>query len=139
HCVLFVSTTCVHFIHSISFSFLFFFIIQRPPISTLFPYTTLFRSDRVRTDLETVTSGHQQMIDELFDSSLYLEDKVFDFDTFLGDVSDITLDERLQDINRNFEERIRNVDGNTYNMLRGTRFDESGMWDNQSTVVLMDD
>src|SRR5699024_10135256 len=97
------------------------------------------RADRVRTDLETVTSGHQQMIDELFDSSLYLEDKVFDFDTFLGDVSDITLDERLQDINRNFEERIRNVDGNTYNMLRGTRFVESGMWDNQSTVVLMDD
>src|SRR5699024_8387982 len=97
------------------------------------------RADRVRTDLETVTSGHQQMIDELFDSSLYLKDKVFDFDTFLGDVSDITLDERLQDINRNFEERIRNVDGNTYNMLRGTRFDESDMWDNQSTVVLMDD
>src|SRR5699024_7165170 len=97
------------------------------------------RADRVRTDLETVTSGHQQMIDELFDSSLYLEDKVFDFDTFLGDVSDITLDERLQDINRNFEERIRNVDGNTYNMLRGPRLDESGMWDNQSTVVMMDD
>src|SRR5699024_2463543 len=97
------------------------------------------RADRVRTDLETVTSGHQQMIDELFDSSLYLEDKVFDFDTSLGAVSDITLEARLQDINRNFEERIRNVGSNTYNMLRGTRFDESGMWDNQSTVVLMDD
>src|SRR5690554_7281424 len=26
-------------------SFLFFLLIQRPPLSTLFPYTTLFRSD----------------------------------------------------------------------------------------------
>src|SRR5437667_7169676 len=29
-----------------SFSFLFFLMIRRPPRSTLFPYTTLFRSDR---------------------------------------------------------------------------------------------
>src|SRR5687768_18619949 len=33
----------------ISFSFLFFFLmIRRPPRSTLFPYTTLFRSHRRR-------------------------------------------------------------------------------------------
>src|SRR3972149_427310 len=30
----------------ISFSFFFFFMIRRPPRSTLFPYTTLFRSGR---------------------------------------------------------------------------------------------
>src|SRR5256884_8554979 len=29
-----------------SFSFFFFLMIRRPPISTLFPYTTLFRSAR---------------------------------------------------------------------------------------------
>src|SRR5437762_9189267 len=29
----------------VSFFFFFFLIIQRPPRSTLFPYTTLFRSD----------------------------------------------------------------------------------------------
>src|SRR5712675_3257281 len=29
-----------------SFSFFFFLMIRRPPRSTLFPYTTLFRSDR---------------------------------------------------------------------------------------------
>src|ERR1022692_4066782 len=29
---------------SIDFSFLFFLMIRRPPRSTLFPYTTLFRS-----------------------------------------------------------------------------------------------
>src|SRR5699024_7759862 len=38
-----------------------------------------------------------------------------------------------------FEERIRNIDSNTYNMLRGTQFDESGMWNAQATVVMMDD
>src|SRR5437667_9849796 len=30
---------------SFSFSFFFFLMIRRPPRSTLFPYTTLFRSD----------------------------------------------------------------------------------------------
>src|SRR5574340_1289874 len=34
---------------SFSFCFLFFFLmIRRPPRSTLFPYTTLFRSPRIR-------------------------------------------------------------------------------------------
>src|SRR5438552_18552611 len=32
------------FIFFLSLCFLFFIIIRRPPISTLFPYTTLFRS-----------------------------------------------------------------------------------------------
>src|SRR5256885_13722893 len=30
--------------------FFFFLMIRRPPRSTLFPYTTLFRSDRLRRD-----------------------------------------------------------------------------------------
>src|SRR2546426_10619475 len=30
------------------FSFFFFLMIRRPPRSTLFPYTTLFRSSRLR-------------------------------------------------------------------------------------------
>src|SRR5256886_9910569 len=33
-----------------SFIFFFFLMIRRPPRSTLFPYTTLFRSDRVLDD-----------------------------------------------------------------------------------------
>src|SRR5258708_38544892 len=32
---------------SISFFFFFFLMIRRPPRSTLFPYTTLFRSGRI--------------------------------------------------------------------------------------------
>src|SRR5699024_6208103 len=65
------------------------------------------RADAVRTDLETVTSGHQSMLADL-------EINVMNIDDFLGDISSITLDERLQNINRNFEERIRNIDSNTY-------------------------
>src|SRR5699024_12729755 len=36
-----VLTFCIHYI---IFHFFFFLLILRPPISTLFPYTTLFRS-----------------------------------------------------------------------------------------------
>src|SRR5438132_6953217 len=45
-CFLFSSSFCCFF-----FLFFFFLMIRRPPRSTLFPYTTLFRSikDRVRT------------------------------------------------------------------------------------------
>src|SRR5207247_8770530 len=35
-------------IPSCRFFFIFFFLIPRPPRSTLFPYTTLFRSHRIR-------------------------------------------------------------------------------------------
>src|SRR5439155_19248209 len=42
------------------FSFLFFFLmIRRPPRSTLFPYTTLFRSRTPRCLLETEDPGHE--------------------------------------------------------------------------------
>src|SRR3989442_12038949 len=34
----------LHFLSSIFLSFFFFLMIRRPPRSTLFPYTTLFRS-----------------------------------------------------------------------------------------------
>src|SRR2546430_11287131 len=38
----------VHLIRMrLRFSFFFFLMIRRPPRSTLFPYTTLFRSDRL--------------------------------------------------------------------------------------------
>src|SRR5690625_2240695 len=90
------------------------------------------RADAVQSNLESATSNHQGMIDDL-------QASVLDIDDFLGDISSLTLDDRLQNINRNFEERIRNIDSNTYNMLRGTQFDESGIWNAQATVVMMDD
>src|SRR5438067_6125519 len=43
----------------IVYSFMFFFlIIRRPPRSTLFPYTTLFRSRRRAHDLHVVLNQH---------------------------------------------------------------------------------
>src|SRR5437667_6778694 len=52
---------------SLSFLFFFFLMIRRPPRSTLFPYTTLFRSDphrrvsvpalRVHEDLHVAHAG----------------------------------------------------------------------------------
>src|SRR5438477_7777811 len=40
------------YVYAIQLNFLFFLMIRRPPRSTLFPYTTLFRSDHV--ELKTV-------------------------------------------------------------------------------------
>src|SRR5690348_17468436 len=37
--------SCVYVVHSVNVNF-FFLMIRRPPRSTLFPYTTLFRSIR---------------------------------------------------------------------------------------------
>src|SRR5256885_11113464 len=41
-----ISYICIHYPHSFSafLPFFFFLMIRRPPRSTLFPYTTLFRS-----------------------------------------------------------------------------------------------
>src|SRR3712207_8128437 len=54
----------------------FFLMIRRPPRSTLFPYTTLFRS-RTVTVPNTVTANLR------FDMLLYSEDSSFgEYDTF---------------------------------------------------------
>src|SRR5687768_17858188 len=41
-------------------------MIRRPPSSTLFPYTTLFRSDRIEIDGELVASEMAVGVDHLF-------------------------------------------------------------------------
>src|SRR5438552_15671520 len=63
-----MSTTATPLLHI----FLFFFLmIRRPPRSTLFPYTTLFRSSAARTVLGRIVNrcGEKQG----FDQSLQLE------------------------------------------------------------------
>src|SRR5688572_32011571 len=42
-------STSLYFAY-LSFFFFFFLMIRRPPRSTLFPYTTLFRSERLEPD-----------------------------------------------------------------------------------------
>src|SRR5438270_5461413 len=45
-------------------------MIQRPPISTLFPYTTLFRSDKSSTDPERVTVDIPEEAVRFFEESI---------------------------------------------------------------------
>src|SRR5688572_31313160 len=52
HLYVFVSSTCSC---SVLFFFFFFLMIRRPPRSTLFPYTTLFRSYRKERDMKKVS------------------------------------------------------------------------------------
>src|SRR5256885_4079394 len=47
--------------HSVSVSF-FFLMIRRPPRSTLFPYTTLFRSTRVVGTGRHIDRGHRHPV-----------------------------------------------------------------------------
>src|ERR1044071_10047196 len=44
----------------VSICLVFFLMIRRPPRSTLFPYTTLFRSDDFHTWLETLPASKIQ-------------------------------------------------------------------------------
>src|SRR5260370_32423473 len=45
--------------------FFFFLMIRRPPRSTLFPYTTLFRSSRVNQDTKTLNDSDKSFVDSL--------------------------------------------------------------------------
>ena len=58
--------------------FFFFLMIRRPPRSTLFPYTTLFRSleysEKQHSDkLSQVTAEHKSQIDKLREDKAILE------------------------------------------------------------------
>src|SRR5699024_490049 len=76
------------------------------------------KANAVRTDLETVTSGHQGMIDDL-------QSSVMDIDDFIGTNRNITLDQRLLDMTQVFDERINNIREGNYNIIRGSSLDES--------------
>src|SRR5438445_13616924 len=51
-------------VYYFSFFFFFFLMIRRPPRSTLFPYTTLFRS--VLADLHTIGKSYKKGIENRF-------------------------------------------------------------------------
>ena len=88
------------------------------------------KANAVRTDLETVTSGHQAMINSL-------NDNVMNIDNFLGDSRSVTLDERFQNITEDFEERIRNIDSTHYNMIRGTSLDNEALFSKHASVEII--
>src|SRR5699024_6816424 len=74
------------------------------------------KKQEVQSNLDSFKDTHLQMYDEM-------TAEIIDIDEFLGDISNITLDERLQEMNLDFEDRIKNININTANMLQGTRFD----------------
>src|SRR4030042_2407225 len=55
-CNLYHSAFSLVFVCS-TLSFFFFLMIRRPPRSTLFPYTTLFRSERIDPHVSIETAG----------------------------------------------------------------------------------
>src|SRR5689334_24810866 len=57
------------------FLFFFFLMIRRPPRSTLFPYTTLFRSELQRMRRQGVLSLSHELGLELLDAALSLDRK----------------------------------------------------------------
>src|SRR5699024_2510725 len=79
------------------------------------------KADSVQSNLDSFKDVHQRLYDDVTAD-------VLDIDEFLGDISNITLDERLQEMNLDFEDRIRNININTANMIQGTRFDEPDMF-----------
>src|SRR5699024_5478734 len=75
------------------------------------------KADSVQSNLDSFKDVHQQMYDAV-------RADIIDIDEFLGDIRNITLDERLQEMNMDFENRLENVSANTYNLMRDTRFEE---------------
>src|SRR5699024_6276728 len=89
------------------------------------------KADSVQRNLDSFKDVHQQLYDSV-------KADVLDIDEFLGDIRNITLDERLQEMNLDFEDRINNININTANMLQGTRFDEPGKVTNMGGSDLME-
>src|SRR5205807_8017059 len=75
-------TLCLHTSRTPLLSFRFFFVLRRPPSSTLFPYTTLFRSrvghgDRGRRRRTAARNLHQHTgmgISREFEPAVLLRD-----------------------------------------------------------------
>src|SRR6267142_6258124 len=59
--------------HSLFFFFFFFLMIRRPPRSTLFPYTTLFRSDRKDARIRLAQSADVEALAGLINIAFRVE------------------------------------------------------------------
>src|SRR2546430_10180799 len=67
------------------FLFFFFLMIRRPPRSTLFPYTTLFRSDVVLEDRASQSGGRRVLVGEI-ELDVVDPDAAQPLEAHLGDV-----------------------------------------------------
>ena len=73
-------------------------------------------AEAVENRLSEITSGHDDLISGL-------QNDITDIDTFLGNRTE-PLEQTLQNMKLEWEQKLQNVDTWHYNMLRGTRFDE---------------
>src|SRR5690606_41911860 len=76
--VIFAHDFCVLCTNFLIFCFIFFLMIRRPPRSTLFPYTTLFRSmgeAAVRILMERLRGGRTKPREVLLEPSLSIRDR----------------------------------------------------------------
>src|SRR5699024_6211020 len=89
------------------------------------------KAETVRTDLGTVTSGHQQMIDSL-------QDNVINIDDFIGDKT-VGLNELLYNERMWFEERINSINTWHYNLFRESQSLDSDFWEAMSGTLETDD
>src|SRR5688572_31354670 len=64
-CVFLLASTCFQFCCCFIF---FFLMIRRPPRSTLFPYTTLFRSPSTRLPIGPPTTEIDQLVEPLVEA-----------------------------------------------------------------------
>src|SRR2546427_4272041 len=65
----------------------FFLMIRRPPRSTLFPYTTLFRSARVyagHTGVDPYTTAVSDTYQDLFAEGIFTGKGLYDVDAFMA-------------------------------------------------------
>ena len=89
------------------------------------------KAEAVKTELESVTDGHQQMLDDL-------ENNVMNIDDFLGDKT-VGLNELLYNERMLFEERINSINTWHYNLLRETQSLDSEFWEAVNGSIEIDE
>src|SRR4030065_1002966 len=79
------------------FSSFFFLMIRRPPRSTLFPYTTLFRSSR---PAPPASEGHPPVSDSLPPARARSEEHTSELQSHLNLVCRLLLEKKLSQVDR---------------------------------------
>ena len=89
------------------------------------------------TEIDGTFAGIDTNITDISDRVDDVFADVSDIQGFIGDTT-TSLNEKLQNISLDFNERIDNINVNTRNLLRGTLFNE-GLWATQNSVTLHED
>lgn len=85
------------------------------------------KTKTVQDNLDSFSNTHSKLLSDM-------SDRVTNIDNFLGDMN-IGLDERFLQIQETFLDRLNNVESNTFNMIRGSRFDELNLYTLSGAVL----